>query len=46
MKYKGLNLTYNHPHDLAAIIECAVLDVYNLKYIPKGSVVVDLGDEL
>ena len=43
IKYKGLNLTYNHPHDLAAIIECAVLDVYSLKYIPKSSVVVDLG---
>jgi len=43
IKYKGLNLTYNHPHDLAAIIECAVSDVYSLKYIPRGSVVVDLG---
>jgi len=43
VKYKGLNLAYNHLHDLAAIIECAVLDVYNLRYITRGSVVVDLG---
>jgi len=43
VKYKGLNLAYNHLHDLAAIIECSVLDVYNLRYIPRGSVVVDLG---
>lgn len=43
MKFGNFNLQYNDPHDLAAIIESYVLDVYRIQKIEKGSIVVDVG---
>ena len=39
----GFDIQYNHPHDLAAIIECYVMDVYHTKNIREGDIVLDLG---
>jgi FkbM family methyltransferase len=40
---RGFTLYYNHPHDVAALIEILVLDVYDLGGIKPGDVVLDLG---
>lgn len=34
---------YNHPHDIAAIIENYILDVYNSGNIQRGNIVIDIG---
>ncbi|MEM0134010.1 MAG: FkbM family methyltransferase [Thermoplasmatales archaeon] len=39
----GLKVRYNHPLDIAAIIENYVLDVYRSRLINKGDTVLDLG---
>ena len=36
-------LIYNHPHDIAALIEVFALDVYGVKQIPRNAIVFDLG---
>ena len=43
MAFGNFHLRYNDPHDIAAIIESYVLNVYNIQNITKGSVVVDVG---
>lgn len=43
LKFGNFNLRYNEPHDLAAIIERYVLNVYRVQKIKKGSIVVDVG---
>ena len=40
---RNKNIYYNHPHDIAAIIESYVLDVYESGNIQKGNIVVDVG---
>ncbi|MEM0196008.1 MAG: FkbM family methyltransferase [Thermoplasmatales archaeon] len=39
----GLKVYYNHPHDVAALIETFVLNVYRSELINKGDTVLDLG---
>lgn len=43
IKFGNFNLWYNDPHDLAAIIESYVLNVYRIQNIKRGSVVIDVG---
>lgn len=43
IEFGEAHLRYNHPHDLAGIIECYVLNVYNVQKIKRGSVVIDVG---
>ncbi|SIM60796.1 FkbM family methyltransferase [Cuniculiplasma divulgatum] len=43
IKFGNFNLQYNDPHDLAAIIESYVLNVYRIQKIKKGGIVVDVG---
>ena len=43
MKIYNYNIHYNDPHDLAAIIECFILDVYKADKIKPGDYVVDAG---
>ena len=39
IKYKGLLIQWNHPHDIAAILEVLVMDVYKIKSLRKGAVI-------
>ncbi len=39
----GTTIYYNHEHDLAAIIESYVLDIYNVKMLRAGDYIIDLG---
>ncbi|MCL4480479.1 MAG: FkbM family methyltransferase [Candidatus Thermoplasmatota archaeon] len=43
IKFGNFHLWYNHPHDIAAIIESYVLNVYRIHNIKNGSIVVDVG---
>lgn len=43
IKFGNFHLRYNDPHDIAAIIETYVLNVYRIQKIKKGSIVVDVG---
>ena len=36
-------MSYGHPHDLDAIIEVFIFDVYGIRRIPRSAVVFDLG---
>lgn len=38
-----LSLTYNDEHDISAILEVIVLDVYGIRRIRKGDTILDLG---
>ncbi|MEM3830495.1 MAG: FkbM family methyltransferase, partial [Conexivisphaerales archaeon] len=40
---KNIRILYNHPHDIAAIIESCILDVYRTELIKEGDTVLDLG---
>ncbi|MEM3845814.1 MAG: FkbM family methyltransferase [Candidatus Parvarchaeota archaeon] len=40
---KNIRIQYNHPHDIAAIIESCVIDVYRIGLMKKGDTVLDLG---
>ncbi|MEM3192988.1 MAG: FkbM family methyltransferase, partial [Candidatus Parvarchaeota archaeon] len=42
-KIGKLTIQYNHAHDIAAILEVFVLNVYKNEKIRKGDVVLDLG---
>ena len=42
-RIKGLRIHWNHPHDIAALLEVFVMDAYRIKNIKKGDVVLDLG---
>jgi FkbM family methyltransferase len=39
----GVDLLYNDPHDIAAIIETYILDVYKKRNMKNGDIVIDLG---
>lgn len=39
----GLDIAFNHPHDLLGILEVFVLDIYSLSRIQRGTVVLDVG---
>ena len=41
--FKGFQVQYNDPHDIAAIIESYVLNVYRIQKIKRRNVVVDVG---
>ena len=43
LTFRGFRIQYNDPHDIAAIIESWVLNVYRIQKIKRGSVVVDVG---
>ncbi len=43
MKIYNYNIHYNDPHDLAAIIECFILDVYDTGKIKTGDFIIDAG---
>ena len=43
LTFRGFRIQYNDPHDIAAIIESYVLNVYRIQKIKRGSVVVDVG---
>ena len=43
LTFRGYRIRYNDPHDIAAIIECYVLNVYRIQKIKRGSVVLDIG---
>ena len=43
IKFGNFHLWYNDPHDIAAIIETYVLNVYRIQKIKKNSIVVDIG---
>ncbi|MEM3252714.1 MAG: FkbM family methyltransferase, partial [Thermoplasmata archaeon] len=40
---KNLRILYNHPYDIAAIIEGSGLDVYRIELIKKVGIVLDMG---
>ncbi|EQD34409.1 methyltransferase FkbM family, partial [mine drainage metagenome] len=40
---RDISIIYNDPHDMAAIIEVALLDVYGIKSLARGDAVLDLG---
>ena len=39
----GFKIYYNDPHDVSAIIEVFILDVYGIKNVHQGDTVVDIG---
>ena len=43
IKFGNFHLWYNDPHDIAAIIETYVLNVYRIQKIKKKSIVIDVG---
>ena len=43
LQLKNYRIKYNDPHDIAAIIECYILDVYKSSNIRKGDTVIDIG---
>ena len=43
INFGNLTIHYNDPHDVAAIVENLVLDVYDRKEIHSGDIVIDLG---
>ena len=43
LSFSGYRIRYNDPHDVAAIIESYVLNVYRIEKIKRGSVVIDIG---
>lgn len=43
LTFRGFRVQYNDPHDIAAIIESYVLNVYRIQKIKRGSVVIDVG---
>ena len=43
IKFGSFRLWYNDPHDIAAIIESYVLNVYRIQKIKRGSVFLDIG---
>lgn len=43
IKFRGFTIHYNDPHDVAAIIESHVLDVYRIGNIHEGDAVIDIG---
>ncbi len=43
IKFDNYRIHYNDPHDLAAIIECFILDVYKANKIKTGDYVMDAG---
>ena len=43
VQFNNFRMKYNDPHDIAAIIECYILDVYHSRNIRKGDIVIDIG---
>ena len=43
INFKDFTIQYNDPHDISAIIETFIFDVYESKKIDKGDIVIDLG---
>lgn len=43
IRYSGFTVWYNDPHDIPAIIESFVLNVYSVQNIKNGDTVVDTG---
>jgi SAM-dependent methyltransferase len=43
LTFRGFRIQYNDPHDIAAIIESYVLNVYRIQKIKRGSIVLDIG---
>lgn len=43
INFRGFTIKYNDPHDISAIIETFIFDVYESKNINRGDIVVDLG---
>lgn len=43
IEFDGLEINYNHPHDVSGIVEVLVLNVYGSENIRKGDTVVDIG---
>jgi len=43
VQFKNYRIKYNDLHDIAAIIECYILDVYKSRNIRKGDTLIDIG---
>ena len=43
VQFKNYRIKYNDPHDIAAVIECYILDVYESRNIRKGDMLIDIG---
>lgn len=43
VEFDRFKIYYNDPHDISAIIEVFVLDVYDIKNVHQGDTVVDIG---
>ncbi len=43
LTFRGFRIQYNDPHDIAAIIESYVLNVYRIQKIKRGSIAIDIG---
>ena len=43
LSFRSYRIRYNDPHDVVAMIESYVLNVYRIQKIKRGSVVVDIG---
>jgi len=43
VQFKNYRIKYNDPHDIAAVIECYILDVYESRNIRKGDILIDIG---
>ena len=43
VQFKNYRIKYNDPHDIAAVIECYILDVYKSRNIRKGDTLIDIG---
>jgi FkbM family methyltransferase len=43
VQFKNYRIQYNDLHDISAIIECYILDVYRSRNIRKGDILIDIG---
>ncbi|WP_393972153.1 hypothetical protein OXIME_000762 [Oxyplasma meridianum] len=43
IKIKNMSISFEDNHDISAIIEVLVLDVYKMENIKNGDTVLDLG---
>jgi len=46
VQFKNYRIKYNAPHDIASIIECYILDVYESHNIRKGDILIDIGADI
>ncbi len=43
LQVRDINISFDHPHDIAAILEVIVFDVYAVRNLKRGDIILDLG---